>query len=96
MPGEPSIAIELVYCSETRQHVLALTLRAGSTVGEAIEFSGLAATCPEIEASATRVGICGRIVPRDAVLQNGDRIEIYRPLLADPKQARHRRASHPR
>jgi len=93
MADEPAIAVELVYCSTTRQHVFALRLAAGSTVRDAIRSSGIAAQCPEIETDVVRVGIYGRLVTRDTVLQDGDRVEIYRSLMADPKQARRRRAS---
>jgi putative ubiquitin-RnfH superfamily antitoxin RatB of RatAB toxin-antitoxin module len=96
MPDDAQIAIELVYCSEIRHHVLNLTLSAGATVADAIRFSGLSSSCPEIDASSTRVGVHGRIVSRDTVLSDGDRVEIYRPLIADPKQARRRRALNPR
>jgi putative ubiquitin-RnfH superfamily antitoxin RatB of RatAB toxin-antitoxin module len=93
MADERAIAVELVYCSTTRQHVFALRLAAGSTVRDAIRSSGLAAQCPEIEANALQVGVYGRVVALGTVLQDGDRVEIYRPLVADPKQARRRRAS---
>jgi putative ubiquitin-RnfH superfamily antitoxin RatB of RatAB toxin-antitoxin module len=91
--ADESVAVELVYCSTTRQHVIRLTLSAGSTVRDAIRSSALAARCPEIETDAVPVGIYGRLVAFDSVLQDGDRVEIYRPLIADPKQARRRRAS---
>jgi putative ubiquitin-RnfH superfamily antitoxin RatB of RatAB toxin-antitoxin module len=93
MADERTVAVELVYCSSTRQHVTRLTLIAGSTVRDAIRSSALAAQCPEIETDAVRVGIYGRLVAFETVLQDGDRVEIYRPLIADPKQARRRRAS---
>lgn len=96
MADERPVAVELVYCSTTRQHVIALTLSAGSSVRDAIRSSALAAQCPEIEMDTVRVGVYGRLVTLDTVLQDGDRVEIYRPLTADPKQARRRRASKQR
>ena len=65
------------------------------TVGEAIERSGLAAEFPDLVVDPRAVGIFGRKVPLDHVLQPGDRVEIYRPLIADPREARRQRASKP-
>ena len=70
-----------------------LHLPPGSTVGEAIRACGLLARCPEIDLDRNRVGIFGRLVQRDTPLRDGDRVEIYRPLNADPKEARRRRAA---
>jgi putative ubiquitin-RnfH superfamily antitoxin RatB of RatAB toxin-antitoxin module len=88
-----SIAVELVYCSPTRQHVFTLHLPAGSTVRDAISSSRLLVECPELAMSTMQVGIHARIVGLDSVLREADRVEVYRPLVADPKQARRRRAS---
>ena len=92
MRVDQPIAIEVVYGLTDEQHVIALTVANGTTVAEAIALSGLALRYPQIESEAASVGIHGRVVARDAVLQEGDRVEIYRPLVADPKQARRRRA----
>jgi putative ubiquitin-RnfH superfamily antitoxin RatB of RatAB toxin-antitoxin module len=62
-------------------------------VGEAIERSGLLAQCPEIDLAVFKVGIFGKVAKIDQVLEEGDRVEIYRPLIADPKEARKRRAA---
>jgi len=62
-------------------------LPAGSTVGDALAASGLG------EAASGRVGIYGRVVPAGVVLRDGDRVEIYRPLRADPKELRRARAA---
>lgn len=72
-----------------------LLLPAGSTIPDAVKASGLAARFPEIEGAETRFGIFGKIEkePAARVLKSGDRVEIYRPLLIDPKEARRARAA---
>jgi putative ubiquitin-RnfH superfamily antitoxin RatB of RatAB toxin-antitoxin module len=92
MRVDQPIAIEVVYGLADEQHVIPLTVANGTTVAEAVRLSGLAVRYPQIESETAAVGIHGRIVSRDAVLQEGDRVEIYRRLVADPKQARRRRA----
>ena len=93
MAAERLIRVELVYALHDAQDVVVLTLPAGTTVGDAIAVSGIGPRCRGIDAGAAPVGIYGRVVTRDAVLSDGDRVEIYRALLADPKQARRRRAA---
>ena len=90
---QASIAIEVVYALPDQQHVIALRVPRGTCTAMAIRLSGIAARHPEIETVEIRVGIYGRVVTPETVMQDGDRVEIYRPLLADPKQARRRRAS---
>jgi putative ubiquitin-RnfH superfamily antitoxin RatB of RatAB toxin-antitoxin module len=94
-PEQP-ITIEIVYALPHEQTVITVELPGGSTVGQAIVKSGLEARYPDLNLSATKLGIYGRVVSADTVLEDGDRVEIYRALLADPKQARRRRASRPR
>jgi len=72
-----------------RQTVLELEVSTGATVAEALEQSGIVATVPG--AAKMAVGIYGKITSRETVLQPGDRIEIYRPLTEEPKEARRRR-----
>ena len=93
MARDDAIAVEVVYALLEEQVVIALTVRCGTTVAAAIELSGLGARFPEIRTKELRVGIHGRVVPRDTLLGDGDRVEIYRPLIADPKQTRRRRAA---
>jgi putative ubiquitin-RnfH superfamily antitoxin RatB of RatAB toxin-antitoxin module len=95
MQAEDAIAVEIVYCCVDEQHVVQLVVPAGTTAGEAVRRAGLGERCPHFEEHATTLGIYGRVVMRDAVLQADDRVEIYRALVADPKQARRRRASGP-
>lgn len=92
MADKRSIAIEIVYAVRAEQPVLALSVAEGTTVDEAITLSGLLQRYPAIATRTTEVGIYGQLVRRDTILREGDRVEIYRPLIADPKQARRRRA----
>ena len=87
-----TIAIEVACAEADRQTVLPLEVPAGCTAGEAIERSGILALHPAIDAAACGVGIFGREVPRDRVLAAGDRVEVLRPLVEDPKERRRRLA----
>lgn len=91
MAAEALLAIEVVYARPEEQVVIALSVPAGTTAGEAVERSGLVARFPEI-AHHPKLGVFGNPVPADAPLTAGDRVEIYRSLIADPKQARRGRA----
>jgi uncharacterized protein len=84
--------VEVAYATRERQKLVALDVAPGCTAGEAIERSGLADEFPDMVVDPGAVGIFSRKVPLDHVLQPGDRVEIYRPLLADPKEARRQRA----
>jgi len=92
MASGPEIEVEVVYATPTRQSVRTVRLPAGSVVEEAIRSSGLLAEFPEIDLAVNRVGVYGEPVDLDAVLEGGERVEIYRPLIADPKEARKKRA----
>jgi putative ubiquitin-RnfH superfamily antitoxin RatB of RatAB toxin-antitoxin module len=91
MAREETISIEVVYALSAEQVVVCLSVPVGSTVRHAVEVSGLTVRFPEC--AHAPVGIYGRVVDRDALLRDGDRVEIYRKLVADPKQARRRRAA---
>lgn len=71
-------------------------LEEGASVREAVERSGVLAEFPEIDLGRNRVGVYGRLVTLDSALGEGDRVEILRPLVADPKAARRRRAARTR
>lgn len=86
------IAVEVVYALPAEQHVIGLQLPAGATVAQAIRQSGLLERYPDISLATVRTGLFGKIVTPDTVLRAGDRVEIYRPLTVDPKEARRRRA----
>lgn len=87
------IDIEVAYATAAQQAVVALSLNAGSTVAEAIAASGLLPQFPEISAAALHVGIFAQACGLNQPLKQGDRVEIYRPLRHDPKEARRQRAN---
>jgi putative ubiquitin-RnfH superfamily antitoxin RatB of RatAB toxin-antitoxin module len=87
-----TLRVEVVYALSDRQVLLELEVEEGATVREAIERSGLLARFPEIELKRGRVGIFGKTASLQAPLGAGDRVEIYRPLIADPKETRRERA----
>jgi len=91
--GRDPVNVEIVYALAERQLVLAVKVEPGATVRQAIEASGILREFPEIDLRRHRVGVFGRLRGLDEVAQPGDRIEIYRPLPADPKEMRRRRAS---
>ena len=86
------INIEVAYAAPDKQVLLGLSVPAGTTVAEGIEQSAIQNEFPELKMDIKVVGIFSRKVPLDQVLMEGDRIEIYRPLIADPKEARRQRA----
>ena len=96
MQAEAPVAIEVVYCCADEQHVVQLMVPRGTTVTEAVRLACLAEHCPHFDEEGTTVGVYGRVVAPDTVLEAGDRVELYRPLVADPKHARRRRASRER
>ncbi|MCS3454448.1 putative ubiquitin-RnfH superfamily antitoxin RatB of RatAB toxin-antitoxin module [Aeromonas sp. BIGb0405] len=87
-----ALNIEVVYALPDRQTVLALRVGAGTSVQAAIEQSGILAKHPEIDLAVNKLGIYSRLAKGSDLLQDGDRIEIYRPLTADPKEMRKKRA----
>lgn len=88
-----SIQIEVAYARPERQELIRLRLPTGSTLQQAIEASGLAQRYPELAASPPKVGIFGKLSKPDTPLRDRDRVEIYRPLIADPKEIRKQRAA---
>ncbi len=93
MPEKMSatIRIEIAYADPQRQILRTLEISLGSTVADALGMSGIANTLGEAAISAHRIGIFSQPVELDAPLRDGDRIEIYRELRADPKESRRRR-----
>lgn len=87
------ISVEVAYALPLKQEVLPLKIRPGALVSEAIELSGILRDFPEIDLASAKVGIYGKQVKFDTVLRDKDRIEIYRPLIADPKEIRRKRAA---
>ncbi|UXY14056.1 RnfH family protein [Chitiniphilus purpureus] len=87
------VQVEVVYAQARVQRLVPLTLPGGSTAGHAIQASGLLADFPEIDLARNAIGIFSRPCRLDTVLRDGDRVEIYRPLIADPKEARRQRVA---
>lgn len=90
------INIELVYALPGEQTLFEQSVPAGMTVAEVVGLSGVLEKYPEIDLSANKLGIFGKLVKNDTVLHDRDRIEIYRPLTADPKEVRRKRAEERR
>jgi uncharacterized protein len=86
------IDIEVVYALPDKQTLLQQQVAAGTTVVDAIKTSGILEKHPEIDLAASKLGIFGKLTRSDTVLRDRDRIEIYRPLIADPKEVRRKRA----
>ncbi len=80
--------VEVVYALPERQQLVTLVVEVGTTVQQAIDKSSLAELFPERDIDSCRVGIWGHLVDREQPLQHGDRIELYRELLIDPRDAR--------
>ena len=86
------LEIEIVYGLVDRQVLKNMTVAEGTTVREAALQSGLEVEFPELDLQQAPLGIFGKAVKDETVLCDGDRIEVYRPLLIDPKEARRKRA----
>jgi uncharacterized protein len=87
------IRVEVIYALADRQELVNLTLPEGATVHQAVEASGLLQKYPEIEPGKTnKLGIFAKLVKPETLLRDRDRVEIYRPLIADPKDVRRKRA----
>ncbi|GAB6141293.1 RnfH family protein [Methylosoma difficile] len=87
------LAVEVAYAKPEQQFLLALSVPEGATVADAIAASGVLAQFPELAGSELTVGIFAQACPLQQALKAGDRVEIYRPLHNDPKEARRQRAA---
>jgi putative ubiquitin-RnfH superfamily antitoxin RatB of RatAB toxin-antitoxin module len=90
--GQQDIRVEVVLAMPERQELVALEVPAGTTLGDAIMLSGLPEQFEGFELDLAKVGIFGQKAGPEQVLRDGDRVEIYRPLIADPKEVRRQRA----
>lgn len=84
----PTIEVEVAYARPERQLILKLEVPRGTTAIEALRLSGIEEEFPEIDPDKNRLGVFGKLCKPDRVLSPGDRVEVYRPLLADPRAAR--------
>lgn len=84
--------VTLCYATPTMEILRDVQIAPGTTIGQAITASGVLAELPGFDLATSPVGIYGKKKPLDTVLREHDRIELYRPLVADPKDSRRRRA----
>ncbi|MDH5370400.1 MAG: RnfH family protein [Gammaproteobacteria bacterium] len=84
--------IEVVYALPKEQVLITLDVDQGTTVEQAVKQSGVLEKYSEIDLTKNKVGIFGKVTKTDEVLRDKDRVEIYRPLIADPKESRRKRA----
>ena len=87
-------SVEVCYALPDARFLVQLDVDVGTTIAEAIAASGVLVRFPEIDLARNKLGLFGKLKPADTVLRDGDRIEIYRPLQADPMESRRRRARH--
>ena len=92
MDNPEKFFIEVIYALPEEQEILTLDVEQGTTVEQAITLSGILEKYPQIDLSDNKVGVFGKVAKLDEVLRDKDRIEIYRPLIADPKESRRKRA----
>lgn len=85
------ITIEVAYATPQQQHIIKLEVPPGTTIEEAIQFSSILSLFPEIDLHQQKVGVFSKQKALSDVVNAGDRIEIYRPLTIDPKEARRAR-----
>jgi putative ubiquitin-RnfH superfamily antitoxin RatB of RatAB toxin-antitoxin module len=84
--------VELIYATLVQQNILTIVCNKGDTIEDVINISGLLEKYPEIDLNTNKVGIYNQVKKLDELVKNGDRIEIYRALISDPKEVRRRRA----
>jgi len=83
--------VEVAFAREDKQQILELMVNQGTTLEQAVEQSGILTLFPEIDLNVNKIGIFGKLGKKTAELKEGDRVEIYRPLIADPKEVRRKR-----
>ena len=88
-----TINVEVAYALPGKQIIRAVNVDVGTTIGAAIVQSGIMMDFPDLELEEAKVGIFGKAAKMTTVLADGDRVEIYRPLIADPKEVRRKRAA---
>lgn len=92
MENADKFAVEVAYARPREQVIITLEVTPGTTVEQAVRQSGVLERYPELDLAVNKLGIFGKVAKPDSALREGDRIEIYRPLIADPKEVRKRRA----
>lgn len=92
MPDQKTITVEVAYAKPEKQTIVTLEVKPGTTLLEAIKLSGMLEQFPEIDLAEAKMGVFSKISPPETVLREKDRVEIYRALIADPKDSRRKRA----
>ena len=85
------INVEVAYARPENQVIINVEVNSGCTIEQAIQKSNVLKQFPEIDLDKNKVGIFGKLSKKTAELKSGDRVEIYRPLIADPKEVRRKR-----
>jgi len=93
MVNDNQITVEVAYALPDVQRIISLDVNEGTVLTDAVTQSGILDEFPEIDLGSAKVGIFGKLKKADTVLRQGDRVEIYRKLIADPKQVRKERAA---
>jgi hypothetical protein len=93
MENGKKISVEVAYALPDGQLILPLKVDSGMTIEEIIHLSGILETYPDIDLTKNKVGVFGKLAKLSSTLRDEDRIEIYRPLIADPKEVRRQRAA---
>lgn len=88
-----SIRVEVIYATIEKQQLISLEVKPGSTIEDCINQSGVLTEYPEINLDDAKVGIFSQVKALNHQVNEGDRVEIYRPLIADPKEVRRKRAA---
>lgn len=83
--------VEVAYATPEQQVIVEVSVAADATIEQVVEQSGICDQFPEIDLAKNKVGIFGKLSKKTANVKSGDRIEIYRPLIADPKEVRRKR-----
>ena len=93
--AEKTMVVEVAYAQPHKQKIVTLNVPEGTSMLDAVRLSGMDQHFPELDLESAPLGIFGKAVPKPAerVLQSGERVEIYRPLIADPKEVRKQRAA---
>jgi|TARA_Y100001970_G_C14257205_1_gene876397 uncharacterized protein len=93
--AEKTMVVEVAYALPHKQKIVTLNVPEGTSMLDAVRLSGMDQHFPELDLESAPLGIFGKAVPKPAerVLQSGERVEIYRPLIADPKEVRKQRAA---
>lgn len=93
MDAAEAITVEVACALPRQQVLLEIQVPRGTTAREAVQRSGIGAAFPELDVEQADLGVFGKVVKPDQELRPGDRVEVYRPLIADPKEARRLRAA---